>query len=156
LGIPEPDGAVRAGRGQEVAVPGVEGHGADLDGMATQGKATRVRLAIARHGIPHLHGAVVTGRDEPVAVGAERYAADGVEVAAQGYGFLGSLWIPEFHGPFRTAQGQAPAVGAEGRVRPAVQAEQLLAGLAVPDFYFHVRAGPTPGRRGQVAAVGTE
>src|SRR5262249_34689836 len=106
--IPEPDSSVRAGGGKDAPVLGVAGNAVDVVGVALQGTATRVRLAFRGPGIPNADGSVVARRNEPSAVGAERYAADQSGVAAQGEDFLAGRHVPELHGLILTPRHQAP------------------------------------------------
>src|SRR5262249_23580378 len=90
-----------------------------------------------RH-VPNLHGPIPASREQALAVGAERHAADEADVAAEVPEQLSGVAIPDLHGAVLTPRGDPPAVGAEGHGVhiPAVSREGLqhLVGLHIPDL----------------------
>src|SRR5262245_65769770 len=64
--------------------------------------------------IPDLHGAVLTRRGDPPAVGAEGHGTDDPTVPFEGFQLLTGVHVPDLGGVFFASGHQAPAVRAEG------------------------------------------
>src|SRR5438876_606446 len=89
--------------------------------------------------VPDLHGPIIAGAGEPLAVGAEGHAGDGLRVPSEDEGFLAADGVPDPHRLVIAGARKALAVGAEGHAvdtfgRP-LEGKRLLAAGGVPDTY---------------------
>jgi len=104
-------------------------------------------------GVPQAHAAVLAGRGDELAVGADGDAPDLALVALHGQQQAAGLGVPEADLAVGAGGGEFPAVGREADVTDpvvvALQRQQALAAGDVPDAGGLVAAG-----RGDLLAVG--
>ena len=149
-----PGSAVAAAR----ALPSGENAGA----TTCAGVPLEARMRRAGRAVPDLDRAIVAGRDEQPAVGAEDQGADGPDMIAQGGDFPAARRLPQPDGTIGPG-GSEPAVEAKGdrQHRPGVPGagegdpggqlfalRELLVGDDLPDL-----DGPVFARRGERSTV---
>src|SRR5262249_21625792 len=114
--VPDPDGAVRATRGEVTAV-GAERYAVDRILMALEGLD-----ALARRRIPDAHNEVEACRGDVPAVGAERHAEVAPYMILKGTNLLRRRDVPHSYVPLTlspTQHREASSVRAVGHPQPA-------------------------------------
>ena len=149
LNVPDLDGAVVAGAGQQLAV-GAESNA--VDGFLVRAE---IFDFLAVTGIPQAHRLVEAAGGQQFAVGAESDAIDDFRVALQLLDHLAVLGIPDADGLVLAGRGEQTAVVIPGDrvdlIGVALARLQEFAGTDVPDLDGVVEAAG-----GQLFAIGTE
>ena len=116
-----------------------------------QGQSFMALITLGRSRVPDADGSILAGRDQALAVRAERQASTHAGVSAEAEHLPAALRVPEVHRLVLAGRGEAPAVRTEGDAQNESAMRkpvEELAGRRIPHVHAAVEAG-----RGQPPAV---